>query len=69
MGHHKSDEKNSEATLRAQQANEGRTDTQGTRDGQLASQKNAIDQSEGAHRDGQPTARHGQGAGFSRNTR
>lgn len=58
----------SDDALRAKQANEGRIDTQGTRDGQLASQDNAIDQSEGANRDGQPTARHGQGAGFSRNT-
>jgi hypothetical protein len=59
----------SDDALRAKKANEGRTDTQGTRDGQLASRGNAIDQSEGAHRDGQTTARHGQGAGFGRNTR
>ena len=59
----------SQDALRAKQANEGRIDTQGTRDGQLAAQDNAIDQSEGAHRDGQTTARHGQGAGFGRNTR
>jgi hypothetical protein len=67
MGHSKKTE--SDYALRAKEANEGRLDTQGTSDGQRAIRHNAIDQSEGAHRDGQPTARHGHGAGFGRNTR
>jgi hypothetical protein len=46
---------------------DGLVDTQGQRNSQLA-KGNRSDQSEGAKEDGQTTARHGQGAGFSRNT-
>ena len=46
---------------------DGLVNTQGQRDSQLA-KGDRSDQSEGAKEDGQTTARHGQGAGFSRNT-
>lgn len=51
----------------SQAANQGRVDTQTLRDSQKAYKDNFSDQSEGAKREGQPTAMHGRGAGFSRN--
>jgi hypothetical protein len=50
-----------------QATNQGRVDTQTQRDAQLAYKDNFSDQSEGAKSEGQPTAMHGKGAGFSRN--
>lgn len=47
--------------------NQGQTNSQASRDAVRLQDKNMSDQSEGAKEDGQPTARHGQGAGFSRN--
>lgn len=47
--------------------NGGRIDTQTQRDAQKAYKDNFADQSEGAKSEGQPTAMHGTGAGFSRN--
>ena len=46
---------------------DGLVDTQGQRNAQLM-KGHRSDQSEGAKEDGQTTARHGQGAGFGRNT-
>lgn len=51
----------------SQAANQGRINTQTQRDSKKAYQDNVTDQSEGAKSEGQPTAMHGQGAGFSRN--
>ncbi|GAB6195927.1 hypothetical protein [Lysobacter xanthus] len=51
----------------AKAANQGRIDTQTQRDAQVPYKDNFADQSEGAKSEGQPTAMHGQGAGFSRN--
>lgn len=51
----------------SQAANQGRIDTQTQRDSQKAYKDNFSDQSEGAKSEGQPTAMHGRGAGFSRN--
>lgn len=45
----------------------GRVNTQQKDAGQLRADGNDLDQSEGSREDGQSTARHGQGAGFSRN--
>jgi hypothetical protein len=50
-----------------QATNDGRIDTQTQRDAQKAYKDNFADQSEGAKSEGQPTAMHGKGAGFSRN--
>ncbi|MGY3266734.1 MULTISPECIES: hypothetical protein [unclassified Lysobacter] len=47
--------------------NKGQIDTQAQREAQLAHKDNQADQSEGAKAEGQPTAMHGKGAGFSRN--
>ncbi|WP_133478940.1 hypothetical protein [Cognatilysobacter segetis] len=47
--------------------NQGSVDTQTQRDAQQAYKDNFADQSEGAKSEGQPTAMHGKGAGFSRN--
>lgn len=49
-------------------ADQGRVNTQQNDGGPLRADKNNRDQSEGSREDGQATARHGQGAGFSRNT-
>lgn len=49
--------------------NKGQVNTQTQRDSLLMRDDNKADQSEGAHADGQTTAMHGRGAGFSRNTR
>lgn len=46
-------------------ANQGSVNTQGKEGGALRRDQSRIDQSEGAKSDGQTTARHGQGAGFS----
>jgi hypothetical protein len=51
----------------SQAANQGRINTQTLRDSQKAYKDNFTDQSEGAKSEGQPTAMHGRGAGFSRN--
>lgn len=48
--------------------NQGQVDTQTQREAQLAHKDPQSDQSEGAKAEGQPTAMHGKGAGFSRNT-
>ena len=50
-----------------QATNKGRIDTQTQRDAQQPYKDNFSDQSEGAKAEGQPTAMHGRGAGFSRN--
>lgn len=50
-----------------QATNKGRVDTQTLRDVQQPYKNNFADQSEGAKSEGQPTAMHGRGAGFSRN--
>ena len=50
-----------------QATNKGQVDTQAQRDSQLPHKDNAADQSEGAKSEGQTTAMHGKGAGFSRN--
>ncbi|MFC0679848.1 hypothetical protein ACFFGH_18575 [Lysobacter korlensis] len=47
--------------------NQGRINTQTKKGGLLVHDDNFSDQSEGAKSEGQPTAMHGQGAGFSRN--
>ncbi|MFZ5657763.1 MAG: hypothetical protein ACOY37_12070 [Pseudomonadota bacterium] len=47
----------------------GQINTQQKEAGELRADKSKLDQSEGSHDDGQPTARHGQGAGFGRNIR
>lgn len=47
--------------------NKGRIDTQTQREAQKPYKDNVSDQSEGAKAEGQPTAMHGRGAGFSRN--
>lgn len=47
--------------------NKGRVDMQTKRDAQQPYKDNFSDQSEGAKAEGQPTAMHGRGAGFSRN--
>ena len=57
----------SENPLLTKAANNGRIDTQTTRDSQIPYKDNFSDQSEGAKSEGQPTAMHGRGAGFSRN--
>ena len=49
-------------------ANHGQSDMQSARDGSDVQKTPQTDQSEGAKREGQPTAMHGKGAGFSRNT-
>lgn len=48
-------------------AGKGRVNTQQKDAGQQGLNDNDLDQSEGSRMDGQSTARHGQGAGFSRN--
>lgn len=50
----------------ARSANQGRVNIQGKEGGTLSRDKSRIDQAEGAKGGGQPTAHHGQGAGFSR---
>jgi hypothetical protein len=50
-------------------ANQGEVNTQTLKHAQKAYKDNVSDQSEGARAEGQPTAMHGKGAGFSRNTR
>ena len=47
--------------------NKGQINTQTKRDSLLMHDDNMADQSEGARAEGQPTAMHGKGAGFSRN--
>lgn len=47
--------------------NQGQINTQTKKGSPLLHDENASDQSEGAKADGQPTARQGRGAGFSRN--
>lgn len=56
-----------ESPLLAKATNQGRINTQTTKDSLLVHDDNFSDQSEGAKSEGQPTAHHGQGAGFSRN--
>jgi hypothetical protein len=63
----KHDKPESENPQLTKAANQGRIDTQTQRDAQLLRKDNFADQSEGAKSEGQPTAMHGQGAGFSRN--
>lgn len=48
-------------------ANQGQVNTQGGKGAATRHDGNKTDQSEGARSDGQATANHGQGAGFSRN--
>jgi hypothetical protein len=48
-------------------ANQGRINEQTKKDSLLLHDDNFSDQSEGAKTEGQTTAMHGQGAGFSRN--
>lgn len=48
-------------------ANQGQVDTQTQREAQRPHNDPQSDQSEGAKAEGQPTAMHGKGAGFSRN--
>lgn len=48
-------------------ANHGQVDTQTQREAQRMHKDPMADQSEGAKAEGQPTAMHGKGAGFSRN--
>ena len=50
-----------------QAANQGQVNTQVLKDSLLLDNDNFSDQSEGAKAEGQPTAMHGKGAGFSRN--
>ncbi|HEY4555316.1 MAG TPA: hypothetical protein VIG68_02610 [Lysobacter sp.] len=50
-----------------QAVNQGRIDMQSKKGGKLLHKDNFSDQSEGAKAEGQPTAMHGRGAGFSRN--
>lgn len=47
--------------------NQGQINTQTKKGSQLLHDDNFSDQSEGAKAEGQPTAMHGRGAGFSRN--
>ena len=64
MSKNKSDATNPELV---KATNQGRIDTQSQRDAQKPDKNNFADQSEGAKAEGQPTAMHGQCAGFSRN--
>ena len=57
-----------ENAVLTQATNTGRVDTQTQRDATRLYKDNQSDQSEGAKAEGQPTAMHGRGAGFSRNT-
>ncbi|GGZ66137.1 hypothetical protein GCM10008101_20320 [Lysobacter xinjiangensis] len=57
-----------ENAVLTQATNKGRVDTQTQRDATRLYKDNQSDQSEGAKAEGQPTAMHGRGAGFSRNT-
>ncbi|HZX79387.1 MAG TPA: hypothetical protein VFE72_00340 [Lysobacter sp.] len=56
-----------ENAVLTQATNKGRVDTQTQRDATRLYKDNQSDQSEGAKAEGQPTAMHGRGAGFSRN--
>ncbi|GAB2512937.1 hypothetical protein [Lysobacter humi (ex Lee et al. 2017)] len=58
----------SEDPILTKATNDGRINTQTQRDSLLMHDDNQADQSEGAQAEGQPTAMHGRGAGFSRNT-
>ena len=57
-----------ENAVLTQATNKGRVDTQTQRDATRLYKDKQSDQSEGAKAEGQPTAMHGRGAGFSRNT-
>lgn len=58
------DTKNADAM---QATTQGEVNLQGGDHGRRLRDGDQTDRSEGSNMDGQPTARHGQGAGFSRN--
>ena len=56
-----------ENAVMTQATNKGHVDTQTRRDSTRLYKDSQSDQPEGAKAEGQPTAMHGRGAGFSRN--